>query len=44
MVLMFLCLRNENVPQISQEKKTDLSIVGEKINCCSLMYYFCNVY
>lgn len=45
MVLMFLYLRNENVPCMSEEKKNcDLSIVGEKIKCCILMYYFCDVY
>lgn len=46
MVLMFLYPRNENVPCMSEEKKKtcDLSIVGDEIKCCILMYYFCDVY
>lgn len=43
---MFLYPRNENIPYMSEQekKKRDLSIVEEKIKCCILMYYFCDVY
>lgn len=45
MVFMVLYSRNENVPCMSeQEKNCDLSIVGGKIKCYILMYYFCDVY